>query len=421
MTDIIMNLLMLFIRAFISTPLILLFCNHAVAFGPGYDKFPPSIQSVKGDCKGRIAITPFNEKEVTALIYNCKDRKFEAVKHSGGDLTLLPDGYYIGKSLQSDVLLEGNYTMYRGDGSEKFSISRQYLDLHDIIFEDDSVTYIKYIPDTKKSSCFGEVTPVHVEIIQEDYAGKILWRWSSGDAITKNHVSFKNGSQFMGVEIPWKTVLRPIRNCYTSVLLNIVDFKIPAMYIPFGGGFPLLEIERSDYIHPNSLQRLPTGDILVSARHLDAVFIIDKKTGRIKWSLGGKYSKFATLKPVGDPLEGFSHQHSATLIDHNLWLFDNGNRFERSSRIVSYNLDSKMKFAAYKFSFSEPNGKKRSAFGNVQVISNNEVIVGWGGVRPEDSSTPQRGVSIIDTSSNRETFFMDFAPGYATYRAKWAL
>lgn len=413
---------MLHFRTTILTSLILFLGTHFCAFGQVNDKLPPAIQSVKGDCRGRIAITPSNKQGTTALIYHCKDRRFEAVKlkQSGGDLTLVPGGYYISQNQQSDVLIQGKYTIFRSDGSEKFSLSRNDLDVHDIIFEDDSVTYLKYVPDRKHSSCFGQDPNSHLEIVQEDFAGKIIWAWSSEGYFGKNYASYSNGSQFLGLEVPWKTVFRPIRNCYTSLLLKLVDFHTPALFLPVGDGFPLLEIETNDYIHANSLQRLPSGDLLVSARHLDTVFIIDKKTGKIKWSLGGKYSKFAALQPVDDPLEGFSHQHSATIDGSILWVFDNGNRFERPSRVVAYHLGSQMQYAKYQFSFTEPNGKRRRALGNVQVVSKNEVIVGWGGVSPTDIAAPQRGVSIIDIPSHRETFVIDFAPGYSSYRAKWA-
>ena len=47
-----------------------------------------------------------------------------------------------------------------------------------------------------------------------------------------------------------------------------------------------------DYFHLNSIQQLPGGRILISARHTWAVYSIEKKTGKIAWGLGGKHSNF---------------------------------------------------------------------------------------------------------------------------------
>src|SRR5690606_41250169 len=65
-----------------------------------------------------------------------------------------------------------------------------------------------------------------------------------------------------------------------------------------------------DVWHLNGLDRLPDGDYIASARHLDAVFRIDRATGDVEWIL----SPLATSEPnksgaqrleiVGDPLDG---------------------------------------------------------------------------------------------------------------------
>ena len=47
-----------------------------------------------------------------------------------------------------------------------------------------------------------------------------------------------------------------------------------------------------DYFHMNSIQQLPDGNILISSRNTWAVYLINKKTGKIIWRLGGKHSSF---------------------------------------------------------------------------------------------------------------------------------
>ncbi len=43
-----------------------------------------------------------------------------------------------------------------------------------------------------------------------------------------------------------------------------------------------------DYLHINSIQALPDGNLLVSARHTWAVYKLDRRTGAVIWTLGGK-------------------------------------------------------------------------------------------------------------------------------------
>src|SRR5207248_6735811 len=75
-----------------------------------------------------------------------------------------------------------------------------------------------------------------------------------------------------------------------------------------------------DYLHMNSIQQLPDGDLLVSARHTWAVYEISKQTGRIAWALGGKHSTFRIGRRAA-----FAWQHDARmLLDGTITLFDNG-------------------------------------------------------------------------------------------------
>jgi hypothetical protein len=93
-----------------------------------------------------------------------------------------------------------------------------------------------------------------------------------------------------------------------------------------------------DFDHPNSLDIDPSGDYLVSFRNLDAVLLIDHRTGEILWRLGGTRSDFDF---VDDPLGGFSGQHSARLLENgNVLLFDNGTLHPPpTTRAVEYALD----------------------------------------------------------------------------------
>jgi hypothetical protein len=83
--------------------------------------------------------------------------------------------------------------------------------------------------------------------------------------------------------------------------------------------FPTWDRERKDPTHINSIHELPKnrhfdagdqrfrpGNILVSARHLDAIFIVDKRTGEVVWHYTGNLDRQheASMIPMGVPGEG---------------------------------------------------------------------------------------------------------------------
>ncbi len=98
---------------------------------------------------------------------------------------------------------------------------------------------------------------------------------------------------------------------------------------PGAGGCPpfFLAKQANDWLHANSLQLTPDGNILMSIRHQDWVIKINYDNGAgngdIIWRLGpeGDFQILST-----DPSPWFSHTHDATLYpDSTLSVFDNGN------------------------------------------------------------------------------------------------
>jgi hypothetical protein len=72
-----------------------------------------------------------------------------------------------------------------------------------------------------------------------------------------------------------------------------------------------------DPFHCNSLDLFSNGDILLSARQLDAVFRVSRTTGKVLWKLGGIPSNkdgAQILQMQGDPETSFYHQHDARLL-----------------------------------------------------------------------------------------------------------
>jgi hypothetical protein len=93
-----------------------------------------------------------------------------------------------------------------------------------------------------------------------------------------------------------------------------------------------------DVHHANAMELLSDGHLLISLRHTDALYKVDRSNGDISWRLGGNKSDFTF---VSDPLNGFSHQHYARqLAGGDILLLDNGNLHTPPvSRVVQYRLD----------------------------------------------------------------------------------
>jgi hypothetical protein len=132
-----------------------------------------------------------------------------------------------------------------------------------------------------------------------------------------------------------------------------------------------------DFFHVNSVQQLPDGNLLVSARHTFALYKIDKQTGRVVWTLGGKHSSFR----IG-PGANFAWQHDARMQpDGTITLFDNGAgnyASESQSRALRIRLRFKPRRATLVRAFAHKPPLLSDNEGNTQPLPNGNVFVGWG-------------------------------------------
>src|SRR5215204_1708965 len=166
-----------------------------------------------------------------------------------------------------------------------------------------------------------------------------------------------------------------------------------------------------DYFHLNSIDVEPDNNLLISARETSAVYKLDRKSGEIIWRLGGKKSDFQM-----GPGTQFAFQHDARrLPDGTISIFDNGNLvFENGtpkaveeSRAIVLELDEEWMRAALVREYTHPNKQYADAAGNMQVLPNGNVFVGWG-----------RGLAVSEFSKDGKLLF-DFrvSPEHRTYRA----
>jgi hypothetical protein len=130
-----------------------------------------------------------------------------------------------------------------------------------------------------------------------------------------------------------------------------------------------------DYFHINSIDVDLDGNLLVSARNTWGVYKIDRKTGAVMWRLGGKSSDFEL-----GPGALFMYQHDARAhADGTITLYDDGSgNASHQSRAIRIGLSMPDRRAVLLQEFLHPNPITAAAMGNAQVLSNGNVLVGWG-------------------------------------------
>lgn len=162
-----------------------------------------------------------------------------------------------------------------------------------------------------------------------------------------------------------------------------------------------------DAFHLDSIQQLPDGNLLVSARHTWTVYEINKQTGAILWELGGKHSSFKF-----GPGAHFEWQHDARMQpDSTITLLDNGagpgSQHERQSRALRLRLDFKTHRATLIKAYTNDPSLLSSSQGNIQTLPDRKVFVGWGTV-PNFTEF---------SASGRQLFSISFHSPLQAYRA----
>jgi len=170
-----------------------------------------------------------------------------------------------------------------------------------------------------------------------------------------------------------------------------------------------------DYFHLNSIGVAPDGNLIVSARHTSAVYKLDRKSGAILWRLGGKRSDFALGAGAA-----FAFQHDArTHDDGTLTLFDNGatdtdpgDVVEQASRPLRLSLDEKALTATLDHVFTPPTPRLATEMGNLQVLPDGTVFVGWGSAGGYTEFAPDGSVRL-------DVQFTDGTKSYRCLRFPW--
>lgn len=182
------------------------------------------------------------------------------------------------------------------------------------------------------------------EVQEVTPSGKVVWQWNSKDHIPLSYT-------------PQRWRKKVLNNPHSDAAGN-------SYY---------------DIFHFNSAD--PWGDdIVISTRHTDKVFGIDKKTGNIDWTFGGEPDP-KSLKIVGDdpradyPIGG---NHDARITDGNLLsVHDNSTHLNRAPRAVRYRIDLKNRTATYDGQNLDPQVKESHCCGGVRPFGTGW-LVAWG-------------------------------------------
>lgn len=264
---------------------------------------------------------------------------FSRAENQVQNFDLQPSGYlsYYDKVDDWFLLMDSSYsvvdTITGGGGL--------IADFHELVHTADGNSLLMCEdPQTMDMTSYGGLSNANVvgNIIQVlDANGVVLFNWRSWD-----HIDFNE----------------------TSVLLT-------------GGNI--------DYVHINSLEYDPNGNIIVSARNLNQVFMIDGTSGNFIWRLGGTQGDLVLVNDT----DGLSLQHDARILSNgNLTVFDNG--VTHSVPLASakeYVIDTLAGTATLVWSYAHPLGEPSGRTGNAQRLPNGNTFINWGS-RESDNNNP---------------------------------
>ncbi|KAK5159162.1 hypothetical protein LTR04_005018 [Oleoguttula sp. CCFEE 6159] len=171
-----------------------------------------------------------------------------------------------------------------------------------------------------------------------------------------------------------------------------------------------------DYFHINSVDKSPSGNYLVSARHTSSIYYVNGTDRSTIWTLSaGGASTFACTN------FNFSFQHDARIISENdtttvISMFDNASNgynissSQSSGKIITIDTNAKTATLMSHTTAPVPNGLLSSSQGNSQLLSNGGIFLGWGSWASFSEHSPN-GTAV---------FFADFGKGQGfamNYRA----
>jgi Arylsulfotransferase (ASST)/Bacterial Ig domain/RTX calcium-binding nonapeptide repeat (4 copies) len=170
----------------------------------------------------------------------------------------------------------------------------------------------------------------------------------------------------------------------------------------------ITEVPR-DIVHMNAIEPVGENAVLVSLRHTDAVYKIDKSTGEILWKLGGTWTT-KSLNAVNDPQGSYplGGQHDPRLMpDGTITVYDNRTALPSPPRAVRYEIDEAKRTATLVEQVTDPFITSSFCCGSARLSADGSWLMSW---------TPNSYVAEYD-AAHETTFRLRFGGTLFSYRA----
>lgn len=175
---------------------------------------------------------------------------------------------------------------------------------------------------------------------------------------------------------------------------------------------PPTDGSRWDYFHGNAIRVAPDGNLIISARATSSVYKINRTTGKVIWTLGGKRDMFHLVS--AHPSWQFCFQHDATqLPNYHILLFDDGsigpNCPNHPARAEEIGLDFAHRKAtpirqwSSKAATLDHAGWTARFLGSARSLPDNHVLVSWGTV-PHITEFTRTERPVFDLTLSNETY-----------------
>lgn len=286
----------------------------------------------------------FDEKGVPRWWYNPDTRALWAQVLRDGNIQWarsFGDGYGLDPRMAHEIRSPSGrlLRLVRTEGSIVDGHEFRELDSGNVLVD-------SYLPETADLRRVGgprRAAIVSAEVQELDPRGRVVWRWNS-----RGHIGLGETGRW------WRNVLSNSRRR----LHGRATF---------------------DPVHINAIEPRGRDEVVISTRHTDAVYGIDRASGQINWKLGGtKTGK--SLQVVGDPARKlFGGQHDVRIdADGRLSVYDNSKDRPRRPRVVFYRLDLRHNRALYRGQLNDPEVKRSHCCGSARELSDGGWLVSWG-------------------------------------------
>jgi hypothetical protein len=169
-----------------------------------------------------------------------------------------------------------------------------------------------------------------------------------------------------------------------------------------------------DYMHLNSIDVTPDGNLLISGRHTWALYKLDRASGAVMWRLGGKRSQFAM-----GPRAQFAWQHDVRMPNaRTITVFDNGDDGRTKThrtRALELGVDLRARRITLARAYLRHRPVDATAMGSARRLGDGHMAIGWGSAPYVSEFDAGGGLRVdlrIGASSDQKS--------YRSFRQAWS-